>query len=200
MDAAVGFDLDMTLADTRAGIRAAWAGLATLTGVAIDPDVPAGRTGPPLEQEVAQWFPAAEVDAMVLAYREVYARVGITGAHLLPGAALAVAAVRDAGARVVVVTAKKQEFAVRMLDHLGLAVDAVHGQVWAAGKGVALRAEGAGVYVGDHPDDVTGARAAGAVAVGVRTGPEVPQGADVLLDDLTQFPDWYAGWRTRRAH
>jgi uncharacterized protein len=49
------------------------------------------------------------------------------------------------------------------------------------------------VYVGDHPHDVLGARMAGAVSVGVRTGGTTPDDADVLLDDLTSFPDWYDG-------
>ena len=52
------------------------------------------------------------------------------------------------------------------------------------------------VYVGDHILDVAGAHAAGAVAVGVVTGPcsadELAEaGADVVLADLTEFPAWW---------
>ena len=53
----------------------------------------------------------------------------------------------------------------------------------------------ASVYVGDHTGDVRGARTAGAVSVAVTTGPcdeaELrAAGADVILRDLTEFPEW----------
>jgi len=72
---------------------------------------------------------------------------------------------------------------------------AVIGTLWGPGKGAALREHNASVYVGDHVSDVMGARAAGATAVGVTTGPcdEAglrEAGVDVLLRDLTEFPAW----------
>ncbi|MBQ6643123.1 MAG: HAD hydrolase-like protein, partial [Saccharopolyspora sp.] len=47
--------------------------------------------------------------------------------------------------------------------------------------------------VGDHLGDIVGAKTAGAVAVGVATGPYdaaalAEAGADVVLGDLTEFP------------
>ena len=48
MRAAVGFDLDMTLIDSRPGIAAAFAELSARTGVAIDTDQVVSRLGPPL--------------------------------------------------------------------------------------------------------------------------------------------------------
>lgn len=45
----VGFDLDMTLADTRAGIAAVYDELALRIGVAIDSAAVVARLGPPLE-------------------------------------------------------------------------------------------------------------------------------------------------------
>jgi uncharacterized protein len=92
---------------------------------------------------------------------------------------------------VVVVTAKKASLARITLASAGIEVDAVHGWLWGEAKGEALRAEGADVYVGDHPHDVLGARVAQAVSVGVGTGGEPPLDADVLLGDLTAFPRWY---------
>ena len=61
---------------------------------------------------------------------------------------------------------------------------------WKLAKGEALRERCAQVYVGDHPHDVDGARLAGALAYGVRTGGSEPFEADVLADDLSGFPDW----------
>ncbi|NUV50253.1 HAD family hydrolase, partial [Streptomyces sp. CAI-78] len=44
----VGFDLDMTLIDSRPGIGAAYRVLAAETGVPIDVDLVVSRLGPPL--------------------------------------------------------------------------------------------------------------------------------------------------------
>ena len=54
----VGFDLDMTLVDSRPGIRASMRALTEETGVPVDVDVVINRLGPKLEWELAHWFPA----------------------------------------------------------------------------------------------------------------------------------------------
>jgi len=191
----VGFDLDMTLVDSRPGIGAAWAVLAEETGVRIDIASVVSRLGPPLEIEVANWFPAAEVAAVAARYRELYPLHAVRGTDVLPGALDALAAVHGHGGRTAVVTGKHEPNARLHLDHLRLPVDHLVGDLWGPEKGVALRELGASVYVGDHLGDVAGARAAGAIAVGVATGPIsaadlLAAGADVVLDDLTGFPAW----------
>ncbi|GAA1980720.1 HAD family hydrolase [Kitasatospora viridis] len=194
----VGFDLDMTLLDTRFGIRATHLALSAETGTYIDADLVITRLGPPLAQELANWFPADRVDAVVDRYRELYPEYAVEPTVPLPGALAAVDAVRAAGGRVVVITGKYEPNARLHLAHAGIEYDAVVGDLWAQAKGAALRELGASVYVGDHLGDVRGARAAGAVAVGVTTGPygaaELTEaGADVVLPDLTGFPQWLAG-------
>jgi phosphoglycolate phosphatase len=195
---AVGFDLDMTLIDSRPGIRAAYRQLSAETGVWIDADLVVTRLGPPLEHEIANWFPAGRVEEVANRYRALYPAYAIEPTAPLPGAREAVEAVRAAGGRSVVVTGKWQPNAELHLAHLGIEVDAVAGNVWAEGKALALREHGARVYVGDHLGDVRGARAADALAVAVATGPYGVQelreaGADVVLEDLTAFPAWLAG-------
>lgn len=198
----VGFDLDLTLADTRAGISAVYAALAAESGVPIDTDVVVGRLGPPLEVELAHWFPAAEVPAMAARYRAIYPEVALPATVVMPGAAAAVDAVRALGGRVVVVSGKNQADTERTVRFLGLPVDAVVGGLFGADKGAALRAHGAGAYIGDHTGDVDAARAAAAVAVGVATGAFdaaalTAYGADVVLPDLHAFPDWLGSFATR---
>jgi phosphoglycolate phosphatase len=195
----VGFDLDMTLVDSRPGIAATLAAIAAETGTPIDADVVVGRLGPPLEDEMAHWFPSDEVPTVSDRFRELYADLGVPGTVLLDGAAESVAAVRSAGGGVVVVTAKFESNAVACLDHVGLAVDAVCGWRHGPDKGVALAERGAAVYVGDTPTDVTGARGVGIVAVGVATGPHPAgelhaAGADMVLGSLTEFPAWLRTW------
>ncbi|MDT0378473.1 haloacid dehalogenase-like hydrolase [Streptomyces sp. DSM 42041] len=194
----VGFDLDMTLIDSRPGIRAAYEALSAETGVHVDAELAVSRLGPPLEQELAHWFPAERIAETGERYRELYPAYAITPALALPGACEALDAVRDAGGRTVVVTAKHEPNAKLHLEHLGLEPDAVVGWLWAEAKAEALRAYGAQVYVGDHTGDVRGARAAGALAVTVPTGPCGAHalreaGADVVLDGgLPDFPGWLA--------
>ncbi|MGI5353191.1 HAD family hydrolase [Streptomyces sp. CA-250714] len=193
----VGFDLDMTLIDSRPGIHATWRRLAAETGVPIDADLVVSRLGPPLVQEMAYWFPEEEIPAMAERYRALYPDYAIEPTTALPGAREALDAVRAAGGRTMVVTAKHGPSARLHLDHLGLDPDVLVGELWAEGKAEALTAHGATVYVGDHVGDVRGARMAGASSVAVATGPcdegELTEaGADVVLPDLTAFPSWLA--------
>ncbi|WP_079155855.1 HAD family hydrolase [Streptomyces ambofaciens] len=196
----VGFDLDMTLIDSRPGIRACYLALTERTGTYVDADLAVTRLGPPLEEELAHWFPAEEIAATAELYRAMYPTYAVAATPALPGARESVEAVRAAGGRALVVTAKYEPNAKLHLAHLGIEPDAVVGDLWAEQKAVALREHGADVYVGDHLGDVRGARAAGALSVAVASGPcsagELrAAGADVVLADLTKFPAWLAGYR-----
>ncbi|SCE80070.1 HAD family hydrolase [Micromonospora mirobrigensis] len=189
----VGFDLDMTLVDSRPGIAAAFRALTARTGVHVDAEAAVARLGPPLRTEIARWFPPEQVEEAVLTYRELYPAYAITPTVPMPGAAAAIAAVHDRGGRVMVVTAKLGRLAKLHLDHLGLAVDELAGDLFADQKATALREHGATLYVGDHTADMVAARAAGIPGVAVATGP-CPAGdlrhagAYAVLDDLTGFP------------
>jgi len=191
----VGFDLDMTLIDSRGGIAAVLDRLSRDDGVVIDSVLATSRLGPPLETELAHWYAAEHVPAAAERFRALYPELAVAAAPLLPGAREAVDAVRRHGGRVVVVTGKYGPNARLHLDHLGLEVDDLVGSLHGAGKAAALRAHGAAVYVGDHLGDVAGGKAAGACTVGVATGPYDPAalraaGADHVLDDLHDFPGW----------
>ena len=193
MQLIVGFDLDLTLIDPRAAVVAVATQVAGEEGVEVDAGLWASRLGPPLETELAHWVVPERIVPAAARYRELMAELGGPLITLLPGAAEAVAAVRASGGRVIVVTAKSEPLARRALADLSVEVDAVVGSRWAEGKAEALLEHGATVYVGDHPGDVRAARAASALCVGVGTGGVPPVGADVLLDDLTGFPAWFAG-------
>jgi len=191
----VGFDLDMTLIDTRAGIAAVWDALSAETGIVVDSAAAVSRLGPPLEEELARWFPAADVAVMGDRFRALYPALAVAPTLALPGAGAAVDAVHRLGGRVVVVTAKYEPNARLHLQHLGIEADEVIGWRWGPAKGEALREHGATVYVGDHLGDIEGARVAGALSVAVPSGPITAAdlraaGADVVLPDLIAFPAW----------
>lgn len=195
----VGFDLDLTLLDTRPGIKATFLAFAEKYGVEVDADLVVTRLGPPLEHEMAHWVPAEQVTEMTARYRALYPEYAIEPTVPMPGARDALDAVREAGGRTVVVTAKNAPDAHRHFAHLGIEPDAVAGRLFAEAKAEALREYGASVYVGDHVGDVRGAKAAGALSVAVATGPCSPEelreaGADVVLGDLTDFRAWWKAY------
>jgi phosphoglycolate phosphatase len=192
--AAVGFDLDMTLIDSRPGIAAAYRALAAKTGVPIDADLAVTRLGPPLRTELREWFPESEIEDTVTTYRALYAEYAIAPTVPMPGAVAALAAVRAHGLRVVVVTSKLGRLAEMHLTHLGMTADELAGDLFAEGKAAALVEYGARWYVGDHVADMIAARTAGIPGIGVATGPCGPDelrdaGATYVLGDLTAFPE-----------
>ncbi len=197
MGTSVGFDLDLTLADTRAAIAAVYEAMLPSLDTPIDVAVAVSRIGWPLESELAQWLPAEEIPAAVALYRSLYPGIALPATVAMPGAHEALAAVREAGGRIIVVTGKNPRDARRTVDALGLDVDEIAGSVFGADKGAAIAAFGAAIYVGDHVADIEAARAGGAVSVAVATGGCTPaqlaeQGADVVVGDLTEFVSWYA--------
>lgn len=193
MTGAVGFDLDMTLIDSRPGIAATYRALTAETGVPVDADLAVSRLGPPLRTELRHWFPEEEIERTVTTYRALYREHAITPTVPMPGAVEALAAVRELGLRVVVVTSKLGVLAELHLAHLGMAADELAGDLFAEGKAAAITEHGVRWYVGDHVGDMVAARTAGVPGIGVATGPcdlgELRDaGAAYVLDDLTGLP------------
>ena len=193
----VGFDLDMTLVDSSAGIAATFRAALAELGREVSAEQVWPLVGIPLEAMARSLVPDLDPGPVTRRYRELYPERGVDSVTPLPGAFDAFDAVHAAGGRVLVVSAKVETGLRAVLKHVGLDrhADEVVGGLFAEGKGGALRAHGAQAYVGDHPGDVTAARSAGAVAVGVATGPFsaeqlLASGSDVVLADLTEFPAW----------
>jgi uncharacterized protein len=191
----VGFDLDMTLIDTRPGFAATLSVIAEETGVELDIAAMSERLGPPLDLMLAPHYPADELPGLVDRFRACYPDHAIAPTRTFPGAHESLAAVRRNAGRSVVVTGKYRPNAALHLDALGLDADELVGEVWGTGKGPVLVEHGASIYVGDHVHDVEGAHAAGALSVSVLTGGSTEQelrdaGTDVVLRDLTELPAW----------
>jgi phosphoglycolate phosphatase len=199
----VGFDLDLTLINSRPAIMAAWSAVAEELEVSIDLDEVDRRMGIKLEDEVAYWFaPPGQSDAAA-SYRRHYVRLAPELTFPLPGAAEALASVRRAGERAVVVTAKHPVSVEPSLAAVGLRPDEVFAHVHGPEKAAVLARLGAAVYVGDTPADMVAGIAGGATAVGVPTGSFGPAdliaaGASEVLGSLAEFAAWYAGFRAGR--
>jgi phosphoglycolate phosphatase len=190
----------MTLIDSRPAIMAAYRGLIRDTGVAIDLAGVDSRLGIKLEDELTRWFPTDGIENAAICYRAHYLRVAADLTRVLPGAHEALAAVRAAGGRTAIVTAKHPVTVAPSLRAVALRPDELHTNVHGPEKTAILRDIRAAVYVGDTPPDMAAAHAAGVHAVGVATGSFTAAelraaGADVVLDSLAGFPDWYRVFR-----
>lgn len=196
----VGFDLDMTLIDPRPGMAAVMTALGEEAGLALDGEYFAAHLGPPLDMVLRDFgAPAGRIPDLVARFRELYPEIVIAKTVALPGAHAALDAVRTAGGRTVVVTGKYGPNAAKHIKALELPVDILVGELWAAGKAVALREHGAKAYAGDHLGDVRGALAAGVTPVAVTTGPcsraeLAAAGAEVIFDSLEEFPGWFSAF------
>jgi phosphoglycolate phosphatase len=191
-----GFDLDMTLIDSRPGVAATYQALSEQSGVFIDVDLVITRLGPPLETELAHWAEADQIESLAVRYRELYPQYAPDLIEPMPGACEALAAAAERGP-VILVTAKAERNALLHVARLGFDFDTVVGDVWWKAKAEVLSEHDAKVYVGDHVHDMDAARSAGAAGVGVPTGPcsaeELREaGATVVLSSLEHLPDWFS--------
>ena len=206
-------DLDGTLTDSRPGILASYH--ATLRDLGHEPDPAYDLTfviGPPVEHSMARILarygedPSPErVAEASVRYRAHYGANGLLDNRVYDGIPDAVDRLRAARAELVVATAKRTGFAVRILNHYGLSprMRAIYGSE--PGDALDEKAElirhvlhhegidpGRAVMVGDRRYDVTGAHASGMRAVGVLWGygtraEREEAGADALVaspDDL----------------
>jgi phosphoglycolate phosphatase len=186
----------MTLINSRPAILASFAAVGQETGTAIDLDTVDRRLGIKLDDELAYWFPPGRIDAAAVIYRRHYVQLAGPMTTVLPGAHEALAAVRAAGQRVAIITAKHPVSAGPSLQAAGLAADELFTLVHGPEKAAVLRRLRAVAYVGDTPPDMAAAVQASARAVGVATGSFTGEdladaGAEVVLDSLTGFPAWY---------
>ena len=196
----VGFDLDLTLVDSHERIISAYIRALGDLGVEISSEELVPHLGMPLAHTAAAVGAAVDADALVLRYRHYYDEPGAPRTLPMPGAIEALRAVRTAAGRTVVVSAKYTPAVHKALAEAGLTelVDVVYGELFAQDKAGALIAEGASVYVGDHPGDMTAARAAKAYAVGVTSGANdkaalLAAGANLTVPDLDAFVAWLPG-------
>src|SRR6202044_3333091 len=159
------------------------------TGIAIDLAAVDRRLGIKLDDELAFWFPPGEIAPAADIYRRHYVQLAETMTTALPGAYEALAAVRAAGERVVIITAKHPISVQPSLRAVGLAADELFTLVHGPEKAAGLRTVRAAAYIGDTPPDMAAAVQAGVRAVGVTTGSFsghelTGAGAEVVFDSL----------------
>ena len=103
----VGFDLDMTLIDSVDTIVDSLVAVVQERGKSVDPQAIRDTIGMPFPLVLPTLVPDDDPEELLAAYRAHYRVHGVPKTKAMPGAIDAVQAVRDAGGRVVVVTAKQ---------------------------------------------------------------------------------------------
>ena len=202
------FDLDGTVTDPKVGITSAAAyALRTLGLGDHDPDTLTPFIGPPLHLISPRYGAQSDeqIDRATDLFREYYARQGWAENIPYKGMAELLESLQGAGLKLVIATSKPEEFALRIMEHFGLAAyfhricGAQREDRASAQKGSvvadALRrsgTDGPAVMVGDRRFDVAGAHENGLPAIGVLYGyggrEELENaGADYLAADLHEL-------------
>ncbi len=188
----IGFDLDLTLIDTRQAFRVALEHLARARGHVLPVPEVLERIGLPLDEMFSPWLDPSQLDDAVAELRASFMTDGLPHLTAMAGAVELTECIRATGGRVIVVTSRSTTVAARFLTACDIAADALEGGVTGAEKSAPLRSHGVEVYVGDHPRDMVAARGAGATAIGVLTGSHpapalTTAGADVVVSNLMEL-------------
>ncbi|MBR2132458.1 MAG: HAD family hydrolase [Oscillospiraceae bacterium] len=182
------FDLDGTLTDPKEGITKSVAYALQHFGIQVENlDSLTCYIGPPLAVSFPEYHGISEEDTptAVAKYRERFSDVGWAENLVYDGIEQMLAALKQAGKKLLVATSKPEVFAVRILEHFGLDgyFDLICGAPMHAPKGhgkadvIRDALERAGIselsdaiMVGDRLHDVEGAHKIGLPCIGVLYG------------------------------
>src|SRR5450755_892236 len=118
------FDLDGTLTDSRRGIMACMRHALNVIGRGSPSDDALLRfIGPPTHDAFRELLGTDDVELntrTITIYRERYSTLGLFENSVYPGVSAGLAALRDAGFPLCVVTSKPEVFANRIIDHFEL--------------------------------------------------------------------------------
>ena len=206
---AVLLDLDGTLVDSAPGILASYRAMLRELGHEPDPAQDLSRViGPAIGDVmplVLAHYDDDRVDHAVATYRRHYGETGVFDAAPYPGVPAMLDALAAAGRRVFIATAKRVDYARRMIDHLGLAPRFANIYGALPGGGLDHKPEliahilrheaiqpGDAAMAGDRHYDITGAHTNKVRAFGVLWGYGTRQelesaGADALVGTPEQL-------------
>ena len=200
------FDLDGTVTDPKEGITKAVVTALAHFGIHEEPDNLTKFIGPPLDESFPEFygFDREQTQVATEKFREYFARQGWIENVPYPGMAELLRDLQAAGKRLIIATSKPEVFALRILEHFGMAayfdhicgapLDNQEGAKKAAVIRDALGRAGVtdlrdAVMVGDRRHDIAGAHEVGLEAVGVLYGygdraEHQAAGAEYIVEDI----------------
>lgn len=178
------FDLDGTLTDPKAGICGSVQYALERLGLAAPaPDELEWVIGPPMIESLRTLVGADRADEALTLYRQRYGETGLFENRVYDGVPALLGELRAAGWRLYVATSKAEPYAVRIVEHFGLAPfflrvygSGLDGSLLHKDQLLAHVVADAGLdparaaMIGDRKYDVLGARANGIATVGVTWG------------------------------
>ena len=181
------FDLDGTLTDSQVGITNSLRYALSRMSITEADHIRLDKfIGPPLLESFKKHYNLTDNRARqaVAYYREYYAEKGIFENTVYEGIPAVLADLDRRGAKLILATSKASVYAQRVLEHFGLDrhFDGVYGSHFDLSRAAKTeiiadivnetehRAEGPFVMIGDHRDDVIGARENGMDSVAVTYG------------------------------
>jgi phosphoglycolate phosphatase len=182
------FDLDGTVSDSAPGILAALRHAFQVNGIApLDPTTERQLLGPPFYESLPPIVGEENLWTVIDTYRARYAET-MYESKAFPGVAGVLAALRRDGRQLAIATSKPEQYAVPIVEHLGLTehFDTIGGdeldgslRTKALVIGKVLQRLGLPdpadvVMVGDRSHDVVGAREHGIDCIGVGWGYATP--------------------------
>ena len=201
------FDLDGTLTDPAEGITKAVEVALNHYGITVEDRSTLNKfIGPPLDESFPEFygFNDEQVREATRVFREYFGRQGWAENIPYPGIDQLLGDLKAAGKKLIIATSKPEEFAVRIMNHFGLAqyMDVIAGastdnQEGAKKANVIRKAlQRAGVedlssvvMVGDRRHDVAGGHEVGMKVIGVLYGygdraEHEAAGADYIVEDI----------------
>ncbi|MCQ2522902.1 MAG: HAD hydrolase-like protein [Lachnospiraceae bacterium] len=180
------FDLDGTLLDTREGVKDAVA----LTHKELGMEIPNEETlqrfvGPPMQDSFVREYGFSTDEAQHAAdiFRSTYMHKSLFLAELYPGVIQLLGILRAEGYKIGVATYKREDYAIRLLDHFGISdyCDVIHGGdnfnqrkksdiVKMCIAAMNIKGSGQVILVGDSEYDAIGAETAGIPFFGLTSG------------------------------
>ena len=180
------FDLDGTLTDSEEGILRSAQYMQEKMGLRVwDWEELRFMMGPPLIESFTKGFgmPVEEAEKGIEVFRERYSTVGLFENKVYPGIVEMLEELKAKGKRMAVATSKKEDLAVRILEHFGIAkyMEVIGGDVREAGRDTkakvidyvleTMQAEKEDVImIGDRKYDINGAHALGIPCIAVEWG------------------------------
>lgn len=199
------FDLDGTISDSSPGIIRSFNHALGVHGFETAPEAAiAAEIGPQIDKtflKLADGLDPAHVPEMVTTYRARYATTGYAENTLYPGIYDAITGLATSGVTLGVCTSKREDLAIKVLDHFGLLACFA----FVSGGDVGIRKQdqlrdllAAGRVapdawmVGDRDIDIASAKANGLRSLGVRWGFGAPgelerAGADRVAADVGEM-------------
>ena len=187
----IGFDFDMTLVNSDLGLLATLAEMFPKRVEMSNTQILSLISGLPIREILLKFSDLESLDKNLETFFALYPTFGPPNSVLMPGALQALEAVKSAGLRSVIISAKSSENLDLMMKHFGMKNYPRYGDCFGIKKSEAILDCGAILYIGDQESDVDAAHESRIQAIRlIGSKSDIHSRADWTLPSLEFFPAW----------